>query len=244
MEIIVVDNGSNDGTPAAADDFPGVTMLRLPKNFGRTKALNIGIRTAKGDFIYIMNPNIEVQPDTIARLLARIADDESVGAVCPYSESVYTLPNPDALKTAWRSGQLARAQAIDTAAQEVDVDYPMGSPMLVRRSFLKGMNYFDERLGEHWADLELCWQLRSAGKKNLVLPAVRVSRTAQPKTVFSDVIESADSAAGAAAYISKHYGFGAGLGFRLRAMLGALGAFDMKLLSALISGRKIDGTQP
>jgi len=244
IEIIVVDNGSHDGTPAVADDYPNVTMLRLPKNFGRTKALNIGIRTAKGEFIFIIDPYAEVQPDSIARLLARIFEDESVGAVCPYTDSVYPLPAPAALKSVWRSGQLGGAQSVDPAAEEEAIEYPMGSPMLVRRNFLKGMNYFDERLGEHWADLELCWQLRSAGKKIVVLPGVLISRTAQSKAAFSDVIESADSAAGAAAYISKHYGFAAGLGFRLRAMLSALGAFDMKLLGALVSGRKIDGTQP
>ena len=113
--------------------------------------------------------------------------------------------------------------------------------MLVRRGFVKGMNYFDERLGEQWTDLELCWQLRSAGKRIIVLPKIRVS--VEPREEFSGVIESADSAAGAAAYISKHYGAGAGFGFRFSAMLHALGAFDMKLLSALVSGRRIDGTQ-
>lgn len=243
MEILVIDNGSHDGTVAVPDDYPRVTMLRLPKNFGRTKALNIGIRTAKGDFVLLMDAQVEVQPDTVARLLARIAADDSVGAVCPYVESAHPLPSPDALKTAWRSGTLPGAHSIEAAGGEATVDYPRGAPMLVRRGFLKGMNYFDERLGEQWADLELCWQLRSAGKKILVLPALRVSAPAPAKLPVSDVIGSADSAAGAAAYISKHYGSGAGFGFRLSAMLHALGAFNMKLLGALVSGQKIDGSQ-
>ena len=201
MEILVVDNGSRDGTTHVPDDY-AVTALRLPKNFGRTKALNIGIRTAKGDFVFLLDPHVEVQQDTVApRLMARIAPDDAVGAVCPYVESAHALPSPSVLKVAWRSGRLPDAHTIDPHAEEVTVDYPKGAPMLVRRGFLKGMNYFDERLGEQWADLELCWQLRSAGKRILVLPPVRVNTSAQAKPVVPDVIETADSAAGAAAYI-------------------------------------------
>ena len=52
---------------------------------------------------------------------------------------------------------------------------PRGAPLMVRKLFLRGMNYFDERYGEYWSDLELCWQLRNAGKSILVLPQVRVT---------------------------------------------------------------------
>jgi hypothetical protein len=119
---------------------------------------------------------------------------------------------------------------------------------MVRRLFLKGMNYFDERFGEHWADLELCWQLRSAGKSILVLPAVRVAVGPSPEPPH-DPVYSADAAIGAAAYLGKHYGAVAGLKFRLAAILNALGrtvsfrdpGFNFKVLTALVSGQKIDG---
>ena len=242
LEILVVDNGSGDGTAAVPDDFPDVTILKLPKNFGRTKALNIGLRTAKGNLVLLMDASVDVQPDTIAKLAARIDSDENVGAVCPYVESTYAMPSPAELKDAWKSGALPRAQRVDPDAAEVAVDYPMGAPLMVRRGFLKGMNYFDQRFGEHWIDLELCWQLRSAGKKILVLPPVRVAMKRESSLQLENATEMSDAATGAAAYIAKHYGTGAGLAFRISAALSALGSFNFKLLSGVLTGEKIDGT--
>ena len=54
------------------------------------------------------------------------------------------------------------------------IDYAPGAPILTRKLFLRGMNYFDERYGDYWSDLELCWQLRNAGKRILCLPQVHV----------------------------------------------------------------------
>jgi GT2 family glycosyltransferase len=51
IEIIVMDNGSFDDTPEVEPEFPEVTFLRLPKYFGRTKALNIASRTAHADLL-------------------------------------------------------------------------------------------------------------------------------------------------------------------------------------------------
>src|SRR5688572_9615697 len=113
LEILVVDNGSRDGTAAVPGDFPAVTILTLPKNFGRTKALNIGLRTAKGDLVFLMDASVEVQPDTIARLAARIDSDEGAGGICPYVESAYAMPSPAELKDAWKSGSMPRVQRVD-----------------------------------------------------------------------------------------------------------------------------------
>ena len=48
LQIIVVDNGSRDGSASLDSEFPAAQFLRLPQNFGLTKALNIGIRASDG----------------------------------------------------------------------------------------------------------------------------------------------------------------------------------------------------
>src|SRR5579884_1671887 len=67
LEIIVVDKGSRDDSAAIDSEFPNVTVLRLPRNFGNTKALNIGMRTAAGELIFFLVPEVEVTPDTVAQ---------------------------------------------------------------------------------------------------------------------------------------------------------------------------------
>ena len=48
LEVLVVDDGSRDDTPSIPDEFADVISLKLPKRLGWTRAVNIGLRTAKG----------------------------------------------------------------------------------------------------------------------------------------------------------------------------------------------------
>src|SRR5271165_2677014 len=61
LEIIVVDKGSRDGSATIDSEFPHITVLRLPRNFGNAKALNIGMRTAAAELIFFLLAEVEVQ---------------------------------------------------------------------------------------------------------------------------------------------------------------------------------------
>src|SRR6202050_2401934 len=83
IEILVVDCGSHDESAQLDSEFSNVTMLRLPRYFGRTKALNIGTRTAFGEYLLFMTPEVEVLPTTIPSLVAVLEADPETAAVCP-----------------------------------------------------------------------------------------------------------------------------------------------------------------
>lgn len=241
LEILVVDNGSSDETPGVVAGFPDIQNLRLPKDFGRTKASNIGMRTAKGDFLFFVPTHVEVHADTVTRLADRLAASDAVGAVHPYATHWFRLPGPEALAVACRTGELPDAQTTATDADEVAVEHVPRAPLMARRMFLRGMNYFDERFGDHWSDLELCWQLRNAGKTTLILPQAQVTYH-QPPPPAGDAIHRADCVIGASGYLAKHFGAGAGAKFRLMTGLRAFASGDFGMVSALLSGQKVDGT--
>jgi cellulose synthase/poly-beta-1,6-N-acetylglucosamine synthase-like glycosyltransferase/peptidoglycan/xylan/chitin deacetylase (PgdA/CDA1 family) len=81
LEVIVVDDGSTDGTAAAvaAIDDPRVTLIRQP-NGGKPAALNTGIAAARHDIIVMVDGDTIFEPDTIQNLVASMADP-TVGAV-------------------------------------------------------------------------------------------------------------------------------------------------------------------
>ncbi len=260
VEVIVVDNGSTDASPHLDTEFPNATFLRLPRYFGFTKAANIGARTAKGDYLLFLSPAAEIEPDTISRLASYLASDPDAVAVCPLlvdesgqtASSPRALPDCDSIASAWRSGRASFApMPIDLSATAVAVDYPQLEALLVRKQFVRGMNYLDERYGESWSDAELCYRIRSAGRTILLLPQVRVVLHPDNRQAPGNEAEvSADSAVGASVFISKRKGFLAGLKFRLGAALYSLGqafllkdpGFQFSRLSKILSGQKIDGS--
>ena len=249
LEIVVVDNGSQDGSQTMDTEFPDIHMMRLPKNFGTTKALNAGIRTARGEYVLLLPTDAEVKPDTIEILAARLESHEDVGAVCASVKQSYPLPSKATLAEFWKNGEFPGAKQVDVSADAVAVDYVIDTPMLVRRSLLIGMNYFDAQFGEFGPNAELCFRIRNGGKKILVIPAAQVLRAVKPEQEEGPLY-SVDRALGSAIYLGKREGFGAALQFRLGAIFHVLGriltfqnvGYDFQRLSALVSGQKIDGT--
>ncbi len=81
-EIIVVDNGSTDGT---SEYIPrkGVLYIKLPKNIGFSRAVNIGIEASKGDYICILNNDVVVSPGWLGGLIEPMELDQTLGIVGP-----------------------------------------------------------------------------------------------------------------------------------------------------------------
>src|SRR5580698_2874895 len=245
IEILVVDCGSHDESAQLDSEFSNVTMLRLPRYFGRTKALNIGTRTAAGDYLLFMTPEVEVLPTTIPSLVAMLEADPEAAAACPVlldtraqtAEQFFRLPTP-------ATGIDLTPVAIDKTAQVFPVEYATFQAFLVRKFFVKGINYLDERYGDSWSDTELCYQIRRVSRKTLALPQVTALYTpGSPYAESARTIRAADRVHGAAVFFTKHYGFSSGLLFRVKAILKALFTFRLPLFAALISGAKIDGSQ-
>jgi len=245
IEILVVDCGSHDESAQLDSEFSNVTMLRLPRYFGRTKALNIGTRTAAGEYLLFMTPEVEVLPTTIPSLVARLESDPETVAVCPLLvntqsqpvDQFFRLPTP-------ATGLELTPVTVDKTAEVFPVEYATFQALLVRKFFVKGLNYLDERYGDSWSDAELCYQIHRVSRKTLALPQVTALYTpGSPYAESARTILAADRVHGAAVFFAKHYGFTTGLLFRIKSILKALFTFRIPLFAALISGAKIDGSQ-
>jgi len=248
FEVLVVDAGSFDGCPRIDLDFPSVTVLRLPRNFGKTRARNIGMRTAQTDMILFLDPHVEVRPDTVETLASLLDGRPDACAACPVLESpdgsiiesVFRLPSPAQLaESSLRGTPLPRA-----AANEDSVEAADEPALIVRKTFIAGMNYLDEkRFSEHWSLLEVCWQIRNAGRKILVAQTARAILHPPTPIEIDETLYAADRVSGAASFISKHLGFGAGISFRIKCFFSALGSLRLPLAFAILAGRRIDPTQ-
>jgi GT2 family glycosyltransferase len=246
FEILVIDSGSQDDTGNLCEAFPGITLLRLPHHFGATKAMNIATRTAKTVFLFFLSPDVEVAPDTIRLLTERLEAESEATAVCPLLVDatgapvarIQPLPTRETMAQVCAGGEPPHI-APDLTQESIAVGYPGRDALLVRKQFIIGMNYFDARFGEYWADADLALKIRHARKKILLYPAIRATWHTPARPAPGDPVYNADRVLGAALLLRKHEGFFAGLTFRLSAIVSALLHFDFRLFAALVSGEKV-----
>ncbi|MCL4402487.1 MAG: glycosyltransferase family 2 protein [Acidobacteria bacterium] len=236
LQIVVVDNGSVDGSARLESEFPNIRFMRLPRNFGLTKALNIGIRAASADYLFLLHDDTEVRPETVCVLAEALDNQPEAGAVCPLlvdeagrpAPQVGTLP-PDGM---W--------QAADPAGGLVEVNYAKGAAFMFRSFFFRAVRLIDERYGQFGGDAELSFQIRRAGKKILIVASTAALHHGREET---SPLREADFRLGVALYTRKRFGLVRGLSARLGAIFSTLFRFQIQQFLDLISGQKIDGTQ-
>jgi hypothetical protein len=240
-QVIVVDNGSSDGAATLDDEFPAVQYSRLPKNFGLTKALNIGLRSIEGEYILCLHDDTRITAEAVSHLADFLEAHPDAGAVCPLltDDSGNPVPQVRALPTP--SNPDPELTLPTATGDEITVGCVSGAAIMFRGFFLRALSAIDERYGTYGGTVEICQQMRRASKKVVIFRGVTAIHEGLRSPVPASAL-AADRAAGTATFIGKHYGFISGLIYRLKTGLSALFTLRFSLLAAAISGQKIDGT--
>jgi GT2 family glycosyltransferase len=194
FEILVIDNGSSDGTPdLIRTEFPDVKLHRNVINLGASKALNFGFARATGDFILKLDADTEVLDGCFDRLLAFLHRHPDVDMVGPRTfntdgtiqETAREFPGPlsglfgrQSTLTRWFPNNpiSRRYLARDNleATEPFQVAQLGGACMLFRRRLLSEVGFLDERYYHYWDDTDWCYRLRAAGKRLYCVPAAQI----------------------------------------------------------------------
>jgi GT2 family glycosyltransferase len=234
--IIVVDNGSSDGSGQLDDDFPSARFIRLPKNFGLTKALNIGIRSAETEYVLLLHEDTEVEPGAVRILTETMEANPEAAAVCPLLVDAQGAPAP-------QLGELPPDGQYRPAAPgegPTAVQYPRGAALMLRTFVIRSMRQIDERYGQFGSDADLAQQVRRGSKKILLVPSARVLHHGREE---DPAIRRADFRIGRAVWIWKYLGFGAGVAARIGAILQPFATLKLGEFRYTAVGQKIDGSQ-
>jgi GT2 family glycosyltransferase len=237
LQVIVVDNGSTDGSARVDDEFPNVQYIRLPKNFGLTKALNLGWRAADAEYVLFLHDDTRVERDTITLLAGTLDANPDAAAVCPLLVDDGGHPAPQ-LGDLPPTGKWRPADPL--GSEPFAVQYARGAALMARVYFIKAIRQIDDRYGQFGSDADLAAEIRRASRKILLAPAARAWHYG---TGEYSALERADFLQARAVFLGKYYGFGAGFKARLASVLGPLAGFRLGEVRYTLGGQKIDGTQ-
>jgi GT2 family glycosyltransferase len=176
FELIVVDNGSRDGSDSViAKRFPEVIVVKNRENLGFAKASNIGIRMAVAPWVVLLNPDTRVTIDWLDNLLKSADSPDRIGIATP------KLLRPDG-RTIDSTGLLfdfKTGRSRDRGSGEADVgqfDIQEQVPsccfacVAIKREVFEGTGLLDEKMVLYFEDLDYCLRARVGGWNVLYTP--------------------------------------------------------------------------
>jgi len=188
-EVVVVDNGSADGSPTAIRRlFPGVSVVENGRNLGFAAGSNVGIvlLARRGvDYVLLLNDDAEVATDLLGALVEVAEADPSTGILGPtiyyYGPATVIWSAGGSIDARGRARHLRLGELGDAGLKPVqDVDYVTGCALLVRREVVERVGALDERFFAYYEEAEWCARARRAGFRVVYVPRARAWHKIDP----------------------------------------------------------------
>ncbi len=178
LEVIVVDNASEDGSAAmVSTEFPSVSLLANPDNRGYAEGNNQALRLATGDYLLLLNPDVVLHPKSLSHSLAFMKSHPEAGALgCRLvgadgqtQRSLRSFPDPAPVlweflglsrlfpKSRWFGAY--RMTWFDYNSV-IEVDQPMGSFLLLSRAALEKVGFMDPQFPIFFNEVDWCWRAK------------------------------------------------------------------------------------
>ncbi len=189
FETIVVDNKSTDGTfEMISQEFPQVNLVLNNRNVGFAKANNQAIEMAQGKYILLLNPDMQIFPDTLQNMFDFMErrTDAGVGSCKLVNEKGENIPHvrkfPKLLDQLAIVLKLPHVfpEVVDNYLmrdfdydKEAEVDSVRGAFFMIRREVIDAIGRLDERYFVWFEEVDYCKRVINAGMKVVYTPSAR-----------------------------------------------------------------------
>jgi GT2 family glycosyltransferase len=174
-EIIVVDNGSTDGSKEYLSKQKNIVYVDLPANTGFTGGQLVAYEVAKGEFIALVNSDAVIAPTWLSVLIDLMNKGSGVGAA---GGRAYTWDKDNGsydTNNSFYSYQVinpvnAYGKTLMTGEQTCEVDSISGAAVLIRKEAIEKVGYFDDRFFAYFEETDLFARMKRAGYKIMYEP--------------------------------------------------------------------------
>ncbi|MBI1178616.1 glycosyltransferase [bacterium] len=186
-ELVVVDGGSFDGCDELlAREFPAVKFVQSPANIGFGRSNNLGFQQVTSEALLLLNPDTELRPGAVQRLLAELAARPDAGIIGPrllntdgslQTSCVRALPTPlnraldsELFRRLLPESRLWGVARAFRASDPVPVEAVSGACMLLRTETFRRVGGFSPEFFMYGEDMDLCAKVRRLGLTNVYVP--------------------------------------------------------------------------
>lgn len=213
VEIVVIDNGPDDTLKSPLKEkFPYVSYHSIEKNIGYAAGINRGVEISRGEWIMVLNNDIEAHVTDVIKLVGHALNDNCQFAAPRLIKTNGNIQDNvgcfDNCKQNLMNCIFAKPRLLDASAIEkpTKVDLATGGAVLFHRDVIKRIGKWDERFFMYFEDIDFGLRLKKAGIPVLYVPEVEFhhlkSHTANrdPKAKIKNYDKSR------ARYLKKHRG--------------------------------------
>jgi GT2 family glycosyltransferase len=165
--VILVDNGSTDGTAERFETWPGVRVIRLAEVVGYGAACNRGAAAGSGDIVVVLNNDVDCEPEFVEQLVAPFEGRPALGSVAPLmlAPGASTIDSVGLVADPTLAGfpRLQGHAAAEADAAQPRLTGPTGAAAAYRRAAWEDVGGMDERIFAYMEDLDVALRLRAAG---------------------------------------------------------------------------------
>ena len=174
QEVIVVDNGSTDGSLEYLKTFPLVRVIALDKNYGFCHAVNEGIKAADSEYVILLNNDTEVDKDFAKELLAAIRSDDQIFSCSSkmvqfHDRSLMDDAGDYYCALGWAFGR-GKGGSADHYTKPADIFASCAGAAIYRKKMFESLGYFDEHHFAYLEDIDVGYRARIAGYRNVYAP--------------------------------------------------------------------------
>lgn len=224
LEVVVVDNGSTDGTvEMLAEVYPWVRVIANAGNRGFTAAVNQGVEAASGAALLILNPDCEVNLGALERLLAALESEPRLAAVgpallddqgkiarscgrfpslwtllCDHLRLIYLFPDSRLF-----GGYKYGGEAIESLDR---VDWASGAALLVSRDAWREIGGLDEQIFMYMEEVDWCRRAALGGRAVRYVPEARIVHHGQQSSRRAPLATYLYNISSRVYYFRKHHG--------------------------------------
>lgn len=176
FEVILVDNGSTDGSEELIrTNYPWVKLVVLPENVGFAEGNNRGLAACNGQYVVALNNDTVADPGFLAELVRVAESDAAVGMVAAKMRSYFQRDTIDAMGL--KVGRNGLGYNLGGGEKDLGqyeaaepVFGPCGGAALYRRRMLEQIGFFDSDFFAYYEDFDLAWRAHLAGWTCLPAP--------------------------------------------------------------------------